>query len=299
MKKEKKEKSLPRKIIEWSFFAIFIGLFLFLGIGQITSLVNRNSNYGQSLVYGYGNFIVQTDSMEPDYKVGSAIITHKDDVEDIYKLYLENCQYNQSIIEKYEDKFNKSGITQQEEIAIIAEMEKEEKHIDITFFDYYQGESYSPSSSTSNDPIVKTLSTRVTSGTVMTHRLREMRKENDKYIFFTSGINISEHYSGFGQYQVFSEDELLGVVKLNSSFLGTFFSFVSSVWGLLILLLIPALYLVITSVLEIVKALNEKDEEESVAINNELSSLDSLSKEDQERLKRELLEEMMNNKDEK
>lgn len=296
MTKEKKEKSLPRKIIEWFFFAIFIGLFLFLGIGQITSIVNRNSNYGQSLVYGYGNFIVQTDSMEPDYKVGSAIITHKDDVEDIYKLYLENCEYNQSVIEKYEDKFNKAGITQQEEITLIAEMEKEEKHIDITFFDYYQGESYKPSSD-SSDPIVKTLSTRVTSGTVMTHRLREMIKKNDKYIFFTSGINISEHYSGFGQYQVFSEDELLGVVKLNSSFLGTFFSFVSSVWGLLILLLIPALYLVITSVLEIVKALNEKDEEVVEAVKGD--SLDSLSKEDQERLKRELLEEMMNNKDEK
>ena len=87
-KKEKKPKSKARKITEWVLTILIGALFLIVAIGQITGLVEREKNYGQSLPYGFGNFVVQSDSMEPEYKVGSALITHKDNADDIYKLYL-------------------------------------------------------------------------------------------------------------------------------------------------------------------------------------------------------------------
>jgi hypothetical protein len=70
--------------------------------------------------------------------------------------------------------------------------------------------------------------------------------------------------------------------------------------GLIILLLIPAGYLIITSSIDIVKALKEKEETEtSGTSNNAPSSLDNIKGADRERLKKELLEEMMNKKKEK
>ena len=74
----------------------------------------------------------------------------------------------------------------------------------------------------------------------------------------------------------------------------------SSVWGLLILLLIPALYLIITSVIDIFKAYKEPETEgESSTSNGEANSNSGtleLSEADKKRLKEELLEEMLNKK---
>ena len=128
-----------------------------------------------------------------------------------------------------------------------------------------------------------------------------MEKGEGKYTFIVSGINVSEHQSQAGQYQAFTEKQLLGVVKINSVVLGGFYYFISTPWGLLVFLLVPAFYLVITSVLDIFKAMKEKeDEEEAVMAGNEPKntpeSLAELSKEDRERLKKEMLEEMLKKK---
>ena len=98
------------------------------------------------------------------------------------------------------------------------------------------------------------------------------------------------------QYQVFTEKELLGIVIVNSNFLGAVFNFVGSPFGLLALLLVPALYLIITSVIDIFKAYKEPEEIPAEgATNSNKGNLD-LSEEDKKRLKEELLEEMLNKK---
>ena len=150
------------------------------------------------------------------------------------------------------------------------------------------------------------------------HRLIEGRKlvlggvvlpfekgEDGHYYFFTAGINtgVSSVLDSEGrvkQYQVFTEKELLGRVVIGSAFLGGVFGFVSSVWGLLILLLIPAFYLIITSVIDIFKAYKDPEETKQVAVSNGGETTKSgtleLSEEDKKRLKEELLEEMLNKK---
>ena len=138
----------------------------------------------------------------------------------------------------------------------------------------------------------------------MTHRIREIHIDETKeygegrYTFVVSGINTSEHQSQAGQYQAFTEKQYLGVVQANSKVLGGFYRFISSPWGLLVFLLIPAFYLVITSVLDIFSAMKDDDESDEGGDDNKNtpSSLDELSDKDRERLKKELLEQMLNKK---
>ena len=203
-KKPKKPKSLARKIIEWVGVVVVGALFIVVLAGQIDSMVHSNEHYGQPLRFGWGSFVVRTSSMEPEYPVDSAIITHNDDADDIYNRFLNL---------------------------------KEDEHIDITFMDAYDiygdpyGEFAAPKSEDEKTTFVqRTGLTRVP----MTHRLRaihvneEVASGEGRYYFFVSGINNKGEKSLEGQYQVFNEKYILGVVKFNSPFLGGFFSFISS-----------------------------------------------------------------------
>ena len=75
-------------------------------------------------------------------------------------------------------------------------------------------------------------------------------------------------------------------------------------YGLVLLLLVPAGYLIYVSIDVIVKTLKQKEENEEKVINSSTSTskLDSLSSEQKEKLKKELLNELLNkgkeNKDE-
>ena len=272
-KQAKKPKSKARKIIEWVLTGIFLAMFAVVGIAQIDGLVNKNKHYGQQIRFGYATFVVQTDSMVPKYAVKSAIITYLDDVDKIYKDY-------------------QAG-----------------KEIDVTFFDAYQ--SHTEYSIPTSNP---QLTTRTScTGVPMTHQVKEIhvnegaKKGEGRYTFITAGINTRSTNMGWkegdpeltiNQYQAFTEKELLGRVVIYSTFLGGVFGFVSSVWGLLILLLIPALYLIITSVIDIFKAYKEPEEatEGSPSGNNENKGNVELSEADKKRLKAELLDQMMNKK---
>ena len=269
--KAKKPKSKTRKIIEWVLTGIFLAIFAVVGLAQIDGLVNKKSHYNQQIRFGYGTFVVQTDSMEPEYKVKTAIITYLEDADKIYKSY-------------------QAG-----------------KDIDVTFFDAYTGENEY------TKPMDHPELTRRTSATQypMTHRVQEihvnenLKKGEGKYTFITAGINRRSEYLGWhegdpdiviDQYQVFTEKELLGRVKVNSPFLGGVFGFVSSIWGLLILLLIPSFYLIITSVIDIFKAYKEPEEIPEGPKEEKANGEVELSEEDKKRLKEELLKEMINKK---
>ena len=264
----KKPKSKARKIIEWVLTGVFGVLFIIVGAAQIDGLVHKNDHYGQQIRFGYGTFVVKTESMEPKYKVNSAIVT-----------YLESPK-------QIMDRYNKG------------------ETVDITFFDAYQANNeYTYPTAEKNPALTDRTSA---TGLPMTHRLQEVKKGDDgHYYFFTAGINtgvasVLDAEGRVKQYQVFTEKELLGRVVIGSAFLGGVFGFVSSVWGLLILLLIPAFYLIITSVIDIFKAYKEPEEAAETTTSNGGATSNSgtleLSEEDKKRLKEELLEEMLNKK---
>lgn len=281
-KKTKKPKSKLRKTLEWVFTGIFAGLFLFFAIGQLTGMIHRKENYNQTLTYDYGAFVIQTNSMEPEYKVKTAIITHKEKVDTIVK------------------KFDKG------------------EHVDITFWSAYVANNakydyplYRPGDITYDDIFYQLDGHEPTypnNGYAITHRLIDYHVDESRelgrgrYTFVVAGINQKGFLSGINQYQLLTENEILGIVKVNSPVLGGIFQFITSPWGLLVFLLIPAFYLVITSVLDIFKAIKEPEEgSETPTVpsggnSSSNSSLDGLSDEDRERLKKEMLEQMLNKK---
>lgn len=139
---------------------------------------------------------------------------------------------------------------------------------------------------------------------IVTHRIRDIQVNENveygkgKYTITLGGINrnsknardISGGETGdcLTQKQVVSEQYILGKVTGSSQFLGGVFNFVSSIWGLLILLIIPALYIMITSGIDLVRAFKESDNDEKTP-----ADFGSLSIEDKERLKKQMIEEMM------
>ena len=273
-KKVKKPKSKARKTVEWILTGLFLVLFVFLAAAQIDGMANKNKHYGQQIRFGFATFVVQTDSMVPAYPVKNAIITYLDDADKIYDEFVKN--------------------------------QGTDKTLDVTFFDGY--DTVNEYTKPLNHPELtsRTPRTRVP----MTHRVQEIhrndsvKKGKGRYTFITAGINTKSTNMGWSegdpemtiyQYQAFTEAELLGKVVVGSAFLGGVFGFISSIWGLLILLLIPAFYLVITSVMDIFKAYKEADNE-SASSTHQSANPNELSEEDKKRLKAELLEQMMNKK---
>lgn len=128
-------------------------------------------------------------------------------------------------------------------------------------------------------------------------------EENDGYHYtiITHGINKHSNQCGrpegcdmTWQHQTFHEDVLIGKVVRKSFF----FKAITSVWGLIILILVPTLYIMITSVIDMFKKL--EDEEEVIGVNADgtISSSDNplagLSKGEIEQLKKEMMEEILN-----
>ena len=273
-KKAKKPKSKARKIVEWVFTGIFLVLFAVLGIAQIDGMVHKKDHCDQMIRFGYGTFVVKTESMEPLYKKNCAIVTHLDSAKSLY-----------------------------ERVTIKHEI------VDVTFSDRYTANTeftqplYNPELTKRTDA----------TGVPMTHRIREVHYNPNavgsqpKYTFITAGINTgvasaTDSEGRIYQYQAFTEKELLGRVVIGSAFLGGVFSFVSSPLGLLVLLLIPAFYLIITSVIDIFKAYKEPEEATETSGASASSStgenkgIVELSEEDKKRLKEELLQEMLEKK---
>ena len=78
--KEKKVKSKARKIIEWVLFSVFGVAAVFLLAANVSAMIHKKDNYGQSIRFGVGTFVILTDSMEPEIKKDDFILTYKEDV---------------------------------------------------------------------------------------------------------------------------------------------------------------------------------------------------------------------------
>ncbi|MDD6240045.1 MAG: hypothetical protein PUA93_00465 [Eubacteriales bacterium] len=290
---ENKEKSRGRKITEWVITILLASLFVFVAVFQIDGLVNQKNNHGQKISFGYGNFMIETNSMEPEYPVGTAIVSKKEDPENIATEFLTEKASGKSA---------------------------DEIHIDLVF---YYGEPVNVKSGVEG----KTSLVQALASAPITHRLinvvdNTIDTSKGKYIFICAGINTeaAEAYSASDQYQAIYGDAIYGKVVLNSPALGGFLKFVVSPWGLLILLLIPATYLIVSTGIDLYKKLKEQEEEEenqelvaaekkvarekkdtptnipneaTSTTNNNDDPLKGLSEEDKERLKQEMLEEML------
>ena len=278
-KRVKNPKSKARKIIEWVLTGIFLAIFAFVMAAQIDGMVHKKDHYEQQIRFGYGTFMVKTDSMKPVYGIDTALITYLEDPEKIY------------------DRFQKG------------------ETVDITFVHVPIANNEYTSPRDNPELTVRTNAStdKQVDGIPMTHRVREIHvnenvaKGKGRYTFITAGINTRSEWMGWqegqpdmviNQYQAITEKELLGRVVVNSPFLGGVFSFVSSVWGLLILLLIPAFYLVITSVIDIFKAYKEPEPATEGAAGGPSNNNGpvTLSEADKKRLKEQLLEEMISKK---
>ena len=62
--KVKKEKSKARKIIERVLFGVFGVACAFVLAANVSAMINKKKNYGQSIRFGVGTFVILTNSKE-------------------------------------------------------------------------------------------------------------------------------------------------------------------------------------------------------------------------------------------
>ena len=262
-KKPKKPKSKARKIIDWVVTGIFAALLVGVGVLQIVNKTSKNQN-----VFGPQYQKVLTDSMSPVYKVNDIIVVEKTNAESLY-----------------------------------ARVNEKELDTDVSFYWMVDGNKVS-----------------------MTHRLISVTYCEEPFIdsatqkechykFVAHGINTqSEWCKGSGGYydctnqtQTFGETALIGRVTRKSGFM----TFATSIWGLLVLLLLPCSYLIVASGIDIYKVLKEADEKEEAAAEGQVvgeatetgsepkkgDPLAGLSKEEIEKLKKQMLDEMLGKKE--
>ena len=151
----------------------------------------------------------------------------------------------------------------------------------------------------------------------MTHRLMSVTYyeepqynmttgEHFQYRFVAHGINKESEWckwsGGYmdctGQTQIFNEHALIGKVTRKSPIM----AFMTSIWGLIVLLLVPCLYLLISSIVDIVKAIEDKEEVPAdgqvvgEASDKPKDPLSGLSEKEKEKLKKQMLDEMLGKK---
>lgn len=234
VEKEKEKKPLWRRITGWLMTAIVIGAVGFFAAFMINGQINKDKHYGVNMFLGTSTLIVQTDSMEPDYMVGSAIFVKEIEPQDI----------------KIDD--------------------------DLTFHWEQGGQSL-----------------------IVTHRVKGITQdENGTYFFECHGINTESDQCTWDctdQFQNVPDYWVIGKVTGNSKAFGKLYSFFTTIWGLIILLAIPAGYLITTSVIDIVKAAKMEDEQEAKPV-EAVAGMEGLSPEDIARLKEEMLNEIIEQK---
>ncbi len=255
--KEKKPKK-PKSKARKIIDWVITGVFaaLLVGVGVI-QIINKTSK--SQNVLGPTFQRVLTDSMSPVYKVNDVIVVQKASPADLYK----------RVNEKHQD------------VDLSFKWTVAGKEVSMTH--RLQTVTYSEAAQT--DPI-----------TGATYH----------YTFVAHGINKYSEFCKIGdqygdcttQTQTFHEDAIIGRVTRKSWVM----TFATSIWGLLVLLLIPCLYLIIASVIDICKALDDKEEVPAEGeIVGEASDkpkdlLAGLSEKEKEKLKKQMLDEMLGKK---
>lgn len=315
-----KKKRKVWNILGWVLTGIFGLFFVFFAVCFINGSMNKKNNYGLSIPFGYGTALVQTDSMAYDFKgnecypIGSSVFTKKKDFSTVktgddlwFYNYLSADDY--SVSEGTQTSFPFIHRT----IGYVP-VSSEEETIQISFV---EGTSYpvkitNPTSSPfwivmganvskeAHDDSSKTshygsYQVQIVFATDDGNTLLANYKNRGSEIRFSLPDYINPETTNY--YSVTGAGVYLGTVIGKSKVAGKIMSFVTSIWGLLILLLIPALFLVISGLKDIAKAFKEQPEEGEKDKPSSSSSSDplaGLSEEDKQRLKDEMLEQLMN-----
>lgn len=256
--KEKKPKK-PKSKARKIIDWIITGVFaaLLVGVGVIQIINKTNKNQN---VFGPKYQKVLTDSMVPTYKVNDIIVIEKTTPEAIYHRVTELGQDNVDVSFEW----------------VVAGQKRSMTHrlISVTYSEVPQ--------------------INIATG------------ERFHYTFTAHGINKHSEFCKIGdeygdcttQTQVFHESALIGRVARKSPIM----TFVTSIWGLLIMLLVPCMYLIIASVFDIVKVLDDKEEvpaegevvgEASDKLKDPLAGL---SEKEKEKLKKQMLDEILGKK---
>ena len=257
-KKNAKPKSKARKIIEWVLTGVFAAAIVGVGVLQIINKTSKNQS-----VFGDLFQKVLTDSMAPDYKVNDIIFLERANPSDLKKRVDAGKNVDVSF------KWNINGT----EVSMTHRLQM------VTYYEEVQ-----------TDPI-----------TGETYQYRFVAHGINKKSMYCQGYN-GEYKDCTTQTQTFNENALIGRVVRKSYFM----TFATSIWGLLVLLLIPCLYLIISSVFDICKALDDKEEvpadgqvvgeatEGGEPIKKD--PLAGLSEKEKEKLKKQMLDEMLGKK---
>lgn len=162
--------------------------------------------------------------------------------------------------------------------------------------------------------------------TNMTHRIFEVTKNPEgaqyAYTYKAHGINTHSEFckvpgetgmeygdctdiTDSNNVQIFHETSVVGKVVAKSVVMGGFMTFVQSPFGLIVLILVPAFYVMITSVIDIFKKLPDDDDEEPATAGATNTGtkvpetkpgedpLAGLSEEEIEKLKKQLYKELL------
>lgn len=258
-KKPRKPKSKARKIIDW----VITGVFATLLVGVVVVQIINKTSHGQ-FTLGPQYQRVLTDSMSPVYKINDIITVEKINAEDLYRRIKNNKTSDVSF--KWNLVLNKAALLTDKDSNVSS---MTHRVIEATYYEEPQPDL----------------------DTGLTYH----------YTFVAHGINTKSEFcktsSGeYGdctyQHQVFHEYSIIGRVARKSYFM----TFITSIWGLLIFLLIPCMYLIIASVLDIFKAVKDDDEVPAEGEPLNKDPLAGMSDKEKEKLKKQMLDEMLGKK---
>ena len=126
------------------------------------------------------------------------------------------------------------------------------------------------------DVITFTSTGTLTKGMVITHRVIDVFEEDGKYYYKTKGDNSLSPDSSLAEY-----DYIIGKVILRLPALGRLQSFIGTQAGWLLVIVIPALFIIISDILKIFKLTGVKNKIEKIEKEDRLQKYEKTKKEEQ------------------
>ena len=270
-KKKKKDKDgkkpLWRKILDW----VITGVFGLAAVGAVAIMIGTKVN-PDGMFLGYMFPQVLTDSMADKYPVGSVLIVKQVDPSEV--------QIGDAVTFKYPV----NGV----EMNMTHEIFKIE----------YTDPIYNEDGICTNDGYY----TFYAHGTNKHSEFCKIKNEKGEEVYGDcTDITVKNNV------QEFHQKKLVGKVERSSPVLAVVFKVVQSPIGLIVLILLPCLYLMVTSVIDMFKKIPDDEEEaasggggnitvRSVKRADGSDPLAGLSDEEKERLKKQMLDELLGKK---
>lgn len=135
------------------------------------------------------------------------------------------------------------------------------------------------------DVITFTSTSSISRGMIVTHRVMEVKKENDGYKYKTKGDNNLSPDSAYAEY-----NNVIGKVILRVPQLGRVQHFLGTQGGWLVVIVIPALFVIISDIMKIFKLSGVKNKIEKI---NENEKQGRLLRAEEEEKRKELLKERL------